>query len=189
MANGRDTKAEYTRRIAKGLARGLSRSQARGHARHDEAPLRPRSLASVARLETGLKELHKIGNLTKAAKQAGVSSERLRRFIRENSYAERAGQGWRVTDTRLPQMRTFSEGQVKLLVLRDRDQASINSIYMNAVKKFVRSNKYDLIRPFIGTSIFDAKGRPHLLETNGDTLHELTSVQDNYVDVYRLVQK
>ena len=99
----------------------------------------------------------KIGNLTRAAKQAGVSSERLRRFVRENSYAERAGRGWRVTDSRLPQMRTLSEGQQKLLVLRDRDQASINGTFMNAAKKFTRSNKYDVIRPFIGKSIMDMR--------------------------------
>lgn len=190
MALVRDTKAEYARRIAKGAERGLSRSQARGHARHNEAPVKPRSAPpSDVRLEAGLKELHKNGNLTQAAKLAGVSSERMRRFLRENDYAERAGRGWRVTDTRRPQMRTFSEGQEKLLVLRDRDQASINGVYMNAVKKFTRSNKYDLISPFIGKSIIDAKGNAHPLETDPNTLHELASVQDNYVDVYRLVQK
>ena len=189
MARVRDTKAEYARRKAKGAERGLSGPQMRGHARHNEAPIKPRSQASEARLETGLKELHKTANLTRAAKQAGVSAERLRRFIRQNDYAEREGKGWRVTDTRRPQMRTFSEGQEKLLVLRDRDQASINGTFMNAVKKYVRSNKYDLIRPFIGTSVIDAKGNAHLLETDRNTLHEMASVQDNYVDVYRLVQK
>lgn len=189
MARVRDTKAEYARRKAKGAERGLSGPQMRGHARHNEAPIRPGSQASEARLETGLKELHKTGNLTQAAKQAGVSTERLRRFLRQNQYAERAGRGWRVTDTRLPQMRTFTDGEEKLLVLRDRDQASINGTFMNAVKKYTRFNKYQLIRPFIGMSIIDAKGKAHLLETDPNILHELASVQDNYVDVYRLVQK
>ena len=190
MARVRDTKAEYARRKARGAERGLSTSQMRGHARHNEAPVKPRPIsASSAALEAGLKELHKTGNLTKAANLSGVSSERLRRFVRENGYAERAGNGWRVTDTRRPQMRTFSGGQEKLLVLRDRDQASINGVYMNAVRKFTRSGKYDLIRPFIGKSIIDAKGNAHPLETDPNTLHELASVQDNYVDVYRLVQK
>ena len=190
MARVRDTKAEYARRKAKGAERGLSGPQMRGHARHDEAPVRPTAAnASVRLLEKGLKELHRTGNLTQAAKLAGVSTERLRRFLRRNEYAERAGKGWRITDTRRPQMRTFTEGEEKLLVLRDRDQASINGTFMNAVKRYVRSNKYDLIRPFIGTSIIDAKGNAHPLETNRNTLHELAGMQDNYVDVYRLVQK
>jgi hypothetical protein len=186
----RDYRAEYQNRLERAAARGLSRSQARGHARHHEVPVRPRSaMASDARLEAALRELHKRGNLTEAAKLVGVSSERVRRFVRENGYAERAGKGWRVTDTRRPQMRTFSEGEEKFLVLRDRDQASINGVFLNAVRKFTRSNKYDLIRPFIGTSIIDAKGKAHPLETDPNALHELASVQDNYVDVYRLVQK
>ncbi|MBX3564328.1 MAG: hypothetical protein KF730_07100 [Sphingomonas sp.] len=140
-------------------------------------------------MELALKELHRTGNLTQAAKQAGVSTERARRFLRENAYAERAGRGWRITDTRKPQMETYSEGQKKLLVLRDRDQASINGTYMNAVKKYTRSNKYDLIRPFIGTSIIDAKGKSHPLETDRNILHELASVEGSYVEIYRLVQK
>lgn len=189
MARVRDTKAEYARRKARGAERGLSTSQMRGHARHHEAAVRPRSKRSEAALEKGLSELHKTGNLTTAAKRVGVSSESLRRFVLQNSYAERAGKKYRVTDTRVPQVLTFSEGEAKLLVLRDRDQASINGIYLNAVKKYTRSNKYDPIRPFIGTSIIDAKGNFHLLETDPNTLHELASVQDNYVDIYRLVQK
>ena len=189
MARVRNTKAEYQRRLAKGAERGLSRSQARGHARHNEVPVKPRTQAAEPRLEKGLSALHKSGSLTKAAKSAGVSSERLRRFLLQNGYAERAGKTYRVTDTRLPQVLTFADGEAKRIVLRDRDQASINGTFMNAVKKYVRSNKYDLIRPFIGTSVIDAKGNAHLLETDRNTLHEMASVQDNYVDVYRLVQK
>ena len=189
MARVRDTKAEYARRKARGAERGLSGPQMRGHARHNEAPVKPRLQAAEARLERGLSGLHKTGSLTKAAKSAGISSERLRRFLLQNGYAERAGRTYRVTDPRLPQVLTFADGEAKRIVLRDRDQASINGTFMNAVRKYVRSNRYDLIRPFIGTSIIDAKGNAHLLETDRNTLHELVNVQDNYVDVYRLVQK
>lgn len=189
MPRVRDTKAEYARRKAKGAERGLSGPQMRGHARHDEAPVKPLSQAVETRLEKGLSELHKTGSLTKAARSVGLSSENLRRFVLKNGYAELAGRKYRVTDTRLPSVITFSEGEMKRLVLRDRDQASINGTFLNAVKRFTRSNNYDFIRPFIGTSIIDAKGKSHLLETDPNILHELASVQDNYLDVYRLVQK
>ncbi len=98
MPRQRDFKAEYQRRIANALKRGLSRSQARGHAKAGEKPVRAKPVQSDARLEDALKLLRQTGNQSLAAKEAGVSAERFRRFLRSNGLAERQGRQWRITD-------------------------------------------------------------------------------------------
>ena len=81
MSRQRDYKAEYQRRIANAAKRGLSKSQGRGHARAGEASARSKPVKSDDRLESALKLLRQSGNQSRAAKEAGVSAERFRRFL------------------------------------------------------------------------------------------------------------
>lgn len=89
----RDFKAEYERRVSKGLSKGLSRSQARGHARAGERP----KAASPVKLdprrpeELALKLMKKGVTLRAAALTEGVTKERLRRYLKENTDAKRVG--------------------------------------------------------------------------------------------------
>lgn len=125
----RNYQAEYARRIANAEKRGLSRSQARGHARHGEAPVRKlKGNASLPddRLEAALKRLRQTGNQTRAAKEVGVSPERLRRFLRENVQIEGHGRNLKITDRRHREMLVISNGEVRRRILRDFDQASLN---------------------------------------------------------------
>ena len=190
MARQRDFKAEYARRVASAERRGLSRSQARGHARHGEAPARPRPKpAHDDRLERALRLLRQTGNQGSAAKEAGVSPERLRRFLRENALAQRRGRQWHFTDNRLRDMTVISKGEAKTLRLRGFDQASLNGQYLSAVGKALNSNEWELLLPFVGLSIIDAKGRAHALETDPNTLHRIAAQGDEvFHNVYQLVQ-
>lgn len=187
MARQRDYKAEYQRRMASAAARGLSKSQARGHARAGETSLKAKPEKKDPALEVGLKSLHKQGSLTRAAKEARVSPERLSRFIHVNALAERHGRTWKITDSRHRHMQVISNGEIRRRVLAGFDQASLNGTYLNAVKQFIRTNDRDLLAPFIGCSVVDASGKSHLLETDPNLLYRLAhSGNEVFEDVYRL---
>jgi hypothetical protein len=93
---------EYLIRIARGLAGGRSRAQARGHARAadvaDEIKQRPFDRSNA--LEEALKLMKQGVSQRNAAKQAGVSPERLRRFQKANTTSHRKGRRWIISDTR-----------------------------------------------------------------------------------------
>lgn len=187
MAHQRDYKAEYRRRIANAAKRGLTRSQARGHARSGEKPLRAKAIKSDDGLEAALKLLRKIGNQGRAAKEAGVSAERLRRFLRENSLAERRGRRWQITDSRSRRMTVISAGEAREITLSDFDQASLNGKHLAAVGAFLRTNDIDLLRPFDSQSVIDAKGKAHPLETDPNALYRLAHAgSEVFHEVYRL---
>jgi len=188
MTRERDYKAEYRRRVANAAKRGLSRSQARGHARSGEKPIRPKPIKSDERLEAALKLLRQVGSQSRAAKDAGVSAERLRRFLRENSLAERRGRHWLITDKRSRRMTVISGGEAREITLRDFDQSSLNGKHLAAVGAFLRTNDIDLLRPFDGQSVIDAKGKAHSLETGPNALYRLAHAGGElFHEVYRLI--
>ncbi|MBB3956262.1 hypothetical protein [Novosphingobium sediminicola] len=187
MSRQRDYKAEYQRRIASAAKRGLSKSQGRGHARAGEASARPKPVKSDDRLEAALKLLRQSGNQSRAAKEAGVSAERFRRFLKDNALAEWRGRFWQITDQRHREMLVVSRGEVQRRDLRDFDQSSLNGEHLNAVKRFLNSNDAGLLAPFEGKSVIDAKGEAHPLETDPNTLHRLANAgSEVFEQVYRL---
>jgi hypothetical protein len=190
MARDRHYRREYQRRLAKGLAEGRSRAQARGHARRGESPVRARkNKAADPKLETALREMRRLGSQAAGAKAAGVSPERLRRFLYDNALAERRGREWHFTDDRPRWMMVISDGDVRELPLRGFDQASFNGEHLNAVKLFLTSNDADFLVPFEGRSVIDIRGRAHLLETDPNALYRLAAAgSEVFHDVYRLVQ-
>lgn len=180
---------EYARRIQRATAKGLSRSQARGHARAGEAPIRAKPSKSDARLETALTLLRETGNQGRAAKEAGVSAERFRNFLRSHALAHRKGKLWHFTDNRPREMKVITGGEVVRLILPDFEQASLNGSHLTAVKAYVNSNNADLLRSFHGKSVIDITGQAHPLETHPNTLHRLVNTEtDLFHDIYRLVQ-
>ena len=188
MARTRDYKAEYRHRIEHAGARGLSRPQARGHAGRDEAPIR---LAPIARgneqLETAVKALYNTGSLTRAAKAARMSPERLRRLVREHSIAERAGRTWTLTDTHPRELMVLTQGQRRRLTLPGFEPSSLVGRHLAAVQRFVETNDISLLAPFAGRSVIDANGQEHLLETRPNVLHRLASDGESFPEIYRFV--
>lgn len=188
MARERDFKAEYARRIENAAKRGLSRSQARGHARANETPVRPKPVKSDDRLEDALKILRQTGNQGRAAKEAKVSVERFRRFLRTNALAERRDRQWHITDRRPRHMTVITGGVSIELNLQDFEQASLNGKHLAAVGAFLRSNDIDLLRPFEGQSVIDAKGNAHPLETDPNALYRLAATgSEVFHEIYRLI--
>lgn len=184
----RNFAAEYRLRIANAQKRGLSRSQARGHARSGEAPIRPKLIKSDERLEAALKLLHKTGQQGRAAKEASVSPERFRRFLRENGLAERRGRTWLITDNRKREMTVITGGEALVLRLPGFGPSSRNGEHLNAVKKAINENQPEYLRPFGGEGIRDDKGQLHLFETDLNALYRLAHAgSEVFHDVYRLI--
>lgn len=185
----RDYQSEYRRRIASAAKRGLSRSQGRGHARVGEAGVRPSLRQSDRdRFEAALKLYRQGGNQSAAAKALNLAPERLRRFLRENVQVERSGRTLNIIDSRPREMIVISAGEMAMRVLRDRDQASLNGEYLNAVKCFLNTNDVDVLAPFERRAVIDAKGKSYSFETNPNTLHRLVHAGDEvFHEIYRLV--
>lgn len=185
---GRDFKAEYSRRLARAYAKGLSRSQARGHARAGEPPIRaPPAKPADPRLEEALKALRRIGSQSAAAKETGISPERLRKFLREEELAKREGRRWAFTDQRPRLMTAITTKGSREITVAGFDQASLIGKHNAAGGKFLETNDASLLAPFRGLSVKDTSGKTHFLETNPNALHRLASSgAETFEMVYRL---
>jgi hypothetical protein len=140
-------------------------------------------------LEVALKALARTRNQSTAAKEARVSPERLRRFLRENALAVRRGRTWHITDQRLRRMTVWTDGETKELTFRGFEQASLVGRHSEAVKQFLRTNDRLLLKPFEGQAMIDAKGKSHPLETDPNTIHRVAHAGgDVFTEIYRLVQ-
>ena len=189
MPISRNYKAEYQRRIARAAAKGLSRSQGRGHAKASEPPIRPPKARSPpdARLEEALRKLRAMGNQTVAAKGAGVSTERFRKFLHDEEVAKREGKGWIFTDIRPRRMTAITTRGSREITVAGFDRASLLGKHFAARGKFLSTNDIKLLAPFRGLSVKDTSGRIHFLETDPNALHRLAiSGTETFEMVYRL---
>jgi hypothetical protein len=114
----RNYRHEYKRRLQRAAARGLSKSQARGHPRANEQSVSAKIRAAVedARVQQGLRALSKGETLAGAARSAGLSAERLRKYIRDHKLARKRGHSWELIEHRL----------VRTLIRRTRTQKNIS---------------------------------------------------------------
>jgi hypothetical protein len=186
----RDYKTEYAARKARGLALGRSLSQTRGHARLGEAPLRPgKSVDHLPDKETkALRAFRASGNATAAAKSAGISPERFRRFLRAEGVAERHGREWAMTDNLVRETEMISEGAWRRVRVRGFDDASAIAQHKTAVRDFLRTRDPNLLAAFAGQAVTDTAGRTHPFEINPNTLLRLmTTGGETFEAVYRIV--
>jgi len=183
----RNFKAEYARRIANAKKRGLSLSQARGHPKPGEKAIRRKKIKPDDRLEAALRNLRKMGKQGQAAKKAGLSAERFRRFLHQNNLATRKGRKWTIHDNRLKQMQSIVDGRYVDLKLRG-EQVSLNGKFMAAVGCFLNTNDYSFIEPFVGQSVRDASGKRHVFETDPNILYRLSGAQDeSFEQNYKII--
>jgi hypothetical protein len=184
----RDYRAEYRRRKARGLAKGLTLSQARGHPRATEPYLSPGRTAN-RKLEAGVAALRKRKSLRAAAREVTVSSERLRRYLKDLDFVEKRNGRWVVgTDPRLRVVLIYSDGKKQRIVVQGYEPAALTGSYWNAVGEFLRTNAPAHLAPFAGVQIRDANGKPYTLETRPNVLYRLASEGlDSFEQVYRIV--
>lgn len=184
----RDYRAEYERRIQRGIAKGLSRSQARGHPKAKEKNVRkPRPISDDA-FQISLKALREGKTLTEAAAEIRVSPERLRNQARQLGLIKRKGRRWIVKKTLPREMLIYSGGEAYAIIVGTFPNASKIGRYMAGVRKFLRSNDPAHLKPFIGKSVSDTRGKSYVFETNPNALYRLSaSGGESFEQVYRII--
>ena len=183
----RNYAAEYRRRIRRGRTRGLSRAQSRGHPRKREKPLsvRTKSPLKDKRMAHAVALLHRGRSLSTSASEAGVSPERLRKFIRDSRIATRRRGRWKVNLKRLNwEVVLYTRNREKLVTINDPDAVSLSMSFMARVGIFERTGDASVLLEYRGKGVKDANGIWHPFETNPNRLlrisHSRTERPDKY---------
>ena len=191
MARQRDHKAEYARRIARGKARGLSRSQARGHAKASETQLKPKPSAvkSDARIEAAILAMNNGESLTRSAKDARVSPERLRRFIVSQDMGIKQGRRWALADSRPRRVPIIKDTNISAITVPGFDDASRVGKYHNRIGQFVRTQDLSVLEPFVGEGVTDISGKFHPFETDPNALLRYAMKDEpEFHEIYQIIQ-
>jgi hypothetical protein len=184
----RNFRLEYQHRKERSLARGLSLARARGHISVKDIkraiPIVPDP--NDAR-EKALQEL-KIGVSQKAAaNKHGVSVERLRRYVRENTSASFKHKKWVIVDRRPALMLIASRGKIYFIPVSYRSRSRVGK-YWNAVNKFLGTNDATYLKRYVGKGIRDAEKHFHPWETDPNVLRKLDSIGDfDFTEIYHNV--
>jgi hypothetical protein len=181
----RNHAADYARRKAQGLAKGLTLAQARGHAsRPGTARIKvvPKSKAELAL------RLMKEGKTKRAAaKEAGIGTETLTRYLAENVTAKRQGRRWIIVDERARIFPVYSEGQLKAALV-GLPEATKASEYMRSVDRFLTTGKRELLAPFEGGGVLDVNGEFVPFETDPNALYQLDAAGELFFpEIYKIV--
>lgn len=185
----RDYRAEYQRRISRGLATGKSRSAARGHPRAADLPKpAPSSIDRDSALERALSQMRRGLSQSDAAKASGVSVEALRRHRLLHTQSLREGRQWVIFDSRPQAFWIASQGKFVAVTLAN-DEGIEVSAYWRAVDRFILTNEDEHLFPFEGDGVHDVKGRYHPYETRPNVLRKMEAVGDlNFIAIYADVQ-
>lgn len=172
---------QYRRRIERAEARGLARSQARGHAKAGESPASGiRAHKDEHKLLKAIRMLDDDGySFSRAAREAGVSAERLRRYAHETGYAVKEGRRWTVPESQRGRVLfpIFSEGEFRRIRLSDSRAKSDVGLYMNRVRFALESNMPRWLTQFRGQYVTDDDGVRHYFETD---LRVIQVLDDRY---------
>lgn len=195
MARQRDYKAEYARRIARGAARGLSRSQARGHPKATEQPASLKASALQPKiktdpvLETAVLAMNRGDSLTRAAREAHVSPERLRRYLVSKNLASKQGTRWALADNRPRRVPMIEGAKTKAVTVPGFDEASRVGKYHNAIGDFLRSQDLSALEAFQGQGVNDTAGRFHPFETDPNALIRYALKDEpEFHEIYQIIQ-
>jgi len=190
MARKRDYKKEYARRIARGQKRGLSRSQARGHPKANERYASGKRAIPLAddQLENALRNLRSGSSLKQSAKEAGVSEERFRRFVKGNQLAGFIGRRWTLDDRRTRQIAMIRGSNQTTIFVPGFLEASEIGKHHNAVRHFLRTQDFSHLLPFEGRSIKDVRGKSHPFETHPNALYRFAAKDEPaFHEIYQIV--
>jgi hypothetical protein len=189
-ARARDYAAEYKRRIARGRSKGLTRAQARGHPAAGDTYIKRRARSPDARLEQALRTLRETNSINRAAKAAGVSRERFRRFIEEKRLAKRKDGRWRFTDRRPRTVLAITTSGEKEITVAGFNRASRVMQHRAAVHAFLSdqgTSNLSRLQKFHGQSVKDTSRHIHFFETRPSVLLRLNAADGElFKQIYQL---
>ena len=85
-------------------------------------------------------------------------------------------------------MLIFANGIAIIIIVANRQIASVVAFFMGAVGRFLRSNDPAELAFFVGKSVRDIDGKVHQFETDPETLYRLAHTGSESVeDAYRYV--
>jgi hypothetical protein len=186
----RNYKAEYRRRIKRGLVHGLSRSQARGHPKAKEFHLVANHAKALAdhQFQIALRKLRDGKSAAATARSLGLSPERFRRQLAVSGIAVKHGRKWQVSEDAPREMLLFSNGQKIKITVPDFATAGTVGRYLNAVWQLLWNNEPNYLEPFVGEAVTDSAGQVHPFETDPNTIYELSHTgAETFEQVYRIV--
>jgi hypothetical protein len=138
--------------------------------------------------QVALRLLQEGKTLTVAAREIGVSPNRLEWQLRSTRAARKRKGRWLVRADLPRQMLLFSTQGAFIILPANRYQASKGAKFMSAVGRALGSNEPSEIMTFEGKSLADAHGRKWLFETDLDALYRLASTgKETFESVYRVV--
>jgi hypothetical protein len=184
---------EYRRRLERAKLRGLSKTQARGHPRSGENPLSTTKRVRLqdAKIQQGLRALRKGTPLNAAAHSAGLSSERLRKYLVDKKIGSKRGKKWKLVERNLAWEWIFiSEGQLVSVVVGSLKYSTLIARYLNAVKQFLHTNDPKILKPFENVTVRNIKGQKYIFETRPRLLYRIMHPSyRSYLEHYKIVAK
>ena len=119
-----------------------------------------------------------------AAKAEGISTERLRAYLKDSTTAKRERGRWVISDRRPQPFWMISRGRLTSVTL-PRDLGTELSAYWRAVDRFLNTNNRAHLLPFVGRGVRDVNGRFRPYETDPNTLRRLDSIGElHFLEIY-----
>ena len=127
-------------------------------------------------MEAAVLAMNRGASLSAAAKQEGVSRERLARFLLELGIGASDGRKWTMADARPWFIPTLSQGKVVRVVVATFADRSRAGAYWNDVGRFLRTNDIKILAPYRGQGVMDSRtGRFIPFEIDPNELHRIAS--------------
>ena len=180
-------KSKRSRKNSRKPKHGIRKTRA-GKTKSHPAIKRKRRFISDKRLQRGLRILQELKDLFPAARAAGVSPKQFAAAALKKGAIRRQGKRWVVTGSLPRRMLLFSGGREVAVTVRGIKAASQVGSYMATVRQFLRSNKPDVLTPFVNRSVKDTTGKIYPFETNPNVIYRLASAGDQaFEQIYRIV--
>ncbi|MBO9581446.1 MAG: hypothetical protein J7498_11195 [Sphingobium sp.] len=195
MAQARNYKVEYRRRLANAAKRGLTRSQARGHPGKGEPHAsrvgkKSKRAKSDPVLDSAIAAMRGGESLGAAAKRLRVSRERLSAYAKDQAGAVRTGARWTFDDRRGRSVPIIAQGHFNAITITvpGYDAASLAGLYWSQASEAAQNQA--LWAPFIarwsGVTITDVNGREYKFSIEPNDIYRTLHADE--VDWSRIYQ-